>query len=88
MMGNNRTTLAIWPRLLSLELSAAYCSIGSRTIEDWIHDGILSPVPMPGSILKDKAGNVIAHSRARKIAKILIAKEDLDALIDARKAGV
>lgn len=76
-----------WPRLLSLDLSAAYCSVGSRTVEDWIHDGLLTPVAMPGSTLKDKSGNVIASASQRRIAKILIDRESLDALIDARKAG-
>jgi hypothetical protein len=72
---------------MDLRTASAYLCIGTRTIEDYVHDGILSPVPMPGSIIKDKAGNVIAHSKARRIAKILIAKEDLDRLIDERKSA-
>jgi hypothetical protein len=82
---STRLTLAVWPRLLDLHLAAAYCSVGKRTIEDWIHDELLRPTPMPGSILRDKAGNVIAHAKDRRIAKILIAREDLDRLIDERR---
>ena len=80
-----RLTLACWPRLMDLHLAAAYCSVGERTLEDWLYDGLLEPVPMPGSTLKDKAGNIIARAKARRIAKILIAREDLDALIDQRR---
>jgi hypothetical protein len=83
-----RLALPGWPRLLSLDLSAAYCSVGSRTLEDWIHAGLITPVPMPGSTIKDKAGNVIATAGRRRIAKILIDKADLDRLIDERKAGI
>jgi hypothetical protein len=77
--------MACWPRLLSLQLAAAYSSVGARTIEDWIHDGLIEPVPMPGSTLKDKAGNIIARAGRRRIAKILIDRADLDRLIDERK---
>jgi hypothetical protein len=59
--------------------------VGARTVEDWIKDGLLVPVPMPGSTLKDKEGNVIALASRRRIAKILIAKEDLDRLIDEKR---
>ena len=80
--------LAIWPRLLDLHLAATYCSVGERTVEGWVHERIIEPVPMPGSILKDKNGNVIASASRRRIAKILIDKADLDALIDQRKVGI
>jgi predicted site-specific integrase-resolvase len=79
-------TLSCWPRLLSLKLAAAYASVCARTVEDWIHDGLLAPVPMPGSTLKDKQGNIIALGSRRRISKILIAREDLDRLIDQKKA--
>lgn len=81
-----RSTVAAWPRLMDVHLAAVYCSVGERTVEDWIHERILEPVPMPGSILKDKNGNIIAHSKARRIKKLLIDKNDLDSLIEERKA--
>jgi hypothetical protein len=86
-MSERAVNIATWPRLLDIHLAASYCSVGERTIEDWVKDQILEPVPMPGSIIKDKSGNVIARSKARKIAKILIAREDLDKLIDERKGA-
>jgi hypothetical protein len=70
---------------MSLSIAAAYTSVGTRTVEDWIRDRLLEPVPMPGSTIKDKAGNVIATAGQRRIAKILIAREDLDRLIDEKK---
>ncbi len=82
-----RLTLACWPRLLDLHRAAAYCSVGARTVEDWIHEGLLTPVPMPGSTLKDRQGNVVASAGRRRIAKILIDRGDLDRLIDERKAA-
>jgi hypothetical protein len=87
----DRTTRALslpWPRLLSLALAAQYLSVGKRILEDWIYDRILEPVPMPGSILKDKSGNVIARAKNRRIAKILIDREDLDQLIIERKEAI
>ncbi len=80
-----RFDFGVWPRLLDLRLAAKYCSVGSRTVEDWIHEGLLTPVGMPGSTLRDKQGDVIVHASQRKIAKILIDKSDLDRLIDERK---
>ncbi len=80
----NRRTLACWPRLMDLHLASAYFSVAERTIEDWIADGLLTPVPMPGSTLRKKK-QIIAHAKDRRIAKILLAKEDIDALIDRMK---
>ncbi len=87
MPENSRVTLACWPRLLDLRTAAIYCSVGSRTVEDWVRENLLTPVPMPGSTLKDKNGNVVAPAGRRRIAKILIAREDLDRLIDQRKGA-
>ncbi|MBN2321254.1 MAG: helix-turn-helix domain-containing protein [Acidobacteria bacterium] len=83
---SNRT-IASWPRLLDLKTAAAYLSIGARTIEDWIRDGLLEPVPMPGSTIKDKSGKVICTAKSRRICKILIDREDLDRLIEERRAS-
>jgi excisionase family DNA binding protein len=79
--------IAIWPRLLDLKTAAAYLSVGSRTIEDWLKDGILEAVPMPGSTIRDKSGNIIARAKTRKIVKTLIDREDLDRLITDRRAA-
>jgi excisionase family DNA binding protein len=72
---------------MDLHSAAAYLSVGTRTIEDWIHDGILEPVPMPGSTIRDKSGNIIARAKTRKIVKTLIDREDLDRLITDRRTA-
>lgn len=76
-----------WPRLLDIHLAAAYLSLGESTIRDYVTDGLLHPVELPGSTLRDRAGKIIARAQTRRIAKILIDRSDLDALIDMRKAG-
>jgi len=81
-----RLSLTCWPRLLSLKLAGLYCSVSSRTVEEWIHDGIITPVGMPGISLRDRSGNIIAHAKARKIAKTLLDINDLNALVEMRKA--
>jgi hypothetical protein len=92
-LGNNayrdrapRAAVACWPRLLDIHRAAAYLSVGEATIRDYVNDKILVPIPMPGSTLRDKSGKIIAHAKARKIAKILIDKADLDRLIDERRS--
>ena len=82
-----RLAIACWPRLMDLPTAAAYTCLGISTLRDYVNDKILIPVVMPGSTLRDKSGRIIAHAKTRKIAKILIDQEDLDALIETRKAG-
>jgi hypothetical protein len=67
---------------MDLPTASAYTCLGVSTLRDYVGDGILQPVEMPGSILRDRTGRIIAHAKARKISKILIDKADLDALID------
>ena len=81
-----RLTLAAWPRLLDIHLVACYLSVGESTIRDYVADKILQPVELPGSILR-RSKQIVAHAKGRRIAKILIAREDLDRLIDERKAN-
>ncbi len=76
-----------WPRLLDVHLAAEYLSLGESTIRDYCADGLLRPVQLPGSLLRDKSGNVIARPEARRICKILIDRNDLDAFIDQRKGN-
>jgi hypothetical protein len=83
-----RAEISSWPRLLDIHTAAAYSSPGESTFCDYVADRILQPVEMPGSTLRDKAGNVIAHAKDRRIAKILIDRADLDTLIDERNPRV
>lgn len=83
---NQEQGFPVWPRLLDIHLAAVYLSVGEATVRDWVADGLLATVPMPGSTLRDRQGQVVAPASRRPIAKILIDRSDLDALIDQRKA--
>jgi len=76
-----------WPRLLDIHLAAAYCSVGERTIEDWLYERILQRVCMPGTILRSKTRGVISGAKKRSIKKVLIDRQDLDLLINQRKGS-
>jgi len=80
-----RLTIATWPRLLSLALTAQYLSIGQRTLESWIAEGFITPIRLPGSTLKSKHGQIICRANDRRLHKILLDREDLDQLIDQGK---
>ena len=82
-----KPSISIMPRLVDLKTGAFFCGVGKRTLEDWIAAGLLIPVAMPGSTLRDKQGNIIASAGKRRICKILLDVRDLEALIDERKAG-
>jgi hypothetical protein len=75
------------PRLLDVYKAAAYLCVGPQTVRDWVAAGLLSVVPMPGSTLRNRHGQVIAPASKRRIAKILIDRADLDRLIDEAKRG-
>ncbi len=80
-----RFTLAVWPRLLDLHLAATYLSISESTVRDYVAEGLLVPVPLPGSTLRDRRGKIVSRAGQRRIAKLLFAKEDLDRFVDERK---
>ena len=67
------TTLSQWPRLLDIRSAAAYLSVSTRTIEQWIADEILRPVQMPGM------------GRTLKLRRVLMDRQDLDELIERQK---
>jgi predicted site-specific integrase-resolvase len=76
-----------WPRLLNVHLAASYLSVGPQTIRDWVAEGLITPVPMPGSTLRDNHGKKISAAGRRKISKILIDRADIDAFIEQRKGA-
>jgi hypothetical protein len=85
-MDKDKNQFPIVPRLLDVHLAAIYLSVGEQTIRDYVTDGILHPVALPGSILRARTGGqVIAKCHQRKMVKILIDRKDIDALIDLRK---
>lgn len=76
---------AITPRLLDVAGSAFYLSVGVQTVRDWVEDGLLEPVPVPGAALREKGGRIIARPGKRRMAKLLFDVRDLDRFIDELK---
>ncbi len=72
------------PRLLSLKQAAAYVGVSYWLLRDYVIDGTLKPVRLPGSRLR-KAGRVVANSKDHAIRKIMVDREDLDTLIKESK---
>jgi excisionase family DNA binding protein len=69
------------PRLLALKEAAEYLGISYWLIRDWVIDGTLRPVRLPGSRLK-KQGRLIANSKDHAMRKIMVDRNDLDQLIE------
>ncbi len=79
-------TMLTWPRLLDIHLAAAYLSVGEQSVRDYIADGILTPVKLPGAKIRGENKTVIARPRQRTMNKLLIDREDCDKLIERLKA--
>jgi hypothetical protein len=77
-----------WPRLLDIHRAAQYLSLGEATIRDYTAAKILQPVHMPGSLIRDGNGEVIARPGDRRMVKFLFDKNDLDAFVDRLKREV
>jgi excisionase family DNA binding protein len=73
-------------RLLPIRETAAYLGVGVQTIRDWTHAGILTPVRLPGSLIRDDGGQIVSKPNDRPIHKFLFYVRDLDALVDRMKA--
>lgn len=75
-----------YPRLLDVHDSAKYCGIAPTTIRDYVNAGILHPVPMPGSTIRNKKnGRILTTPRDRSMRKVLLDVRDLNAFIDRLK---
>ena len=77
-------TSAGHPRLLSFKKAAEYVGVSYWLLRDWIIDGTLKPVRLPGSRLK-KNGRVVANPKDHAMRKIMVDRADLDYLIDECK---
>jgi hypothetical protein len=84
---NTRMTLAAWPEAMSLEVGALYSSTSVSTLRDWVADGLLKPLRLPGTFIRAKNGTVITRPRAHSLKKIIVLKADIDELLRAGKAG-
>ena len=73
--------IAVWPEAMDLETIGQYTSTSASTARDWVADGLLEPVALPGTFLRDKTGKVIASPHQRKLAKIIVLRADVDAFL-------
>jgi hypothetical protein len=74
-----------WPRLLDVRTTAAYLSVSESTVRDYVHAGILVPIPLPGSALRQPGGRIVASCRDRRMTKLLFDRLDLDAFVERIK---
>jgi len=72
-------------RLLDLHQAGEYCGVSYWLVRDWVADGILQPVRLPGSRLKGEKGKVRCRSTEHSLRKILLDRADLDRLIEECK---
>jgi hypothetical protein len=70
----------IAPRLLDVQGSAFYLSVGVQTVRDWVDDVLLEPVRVPGAALREKGGRIVSRPGKRRMAKLLFDRDDLDDL--------
>jgi hypothetical protein len=77
---------SLHPRLLPYRPAAHYLGISVSTLRDYVHAGILKPVQMPGSLIREDGGRVIAKPQHRAMNKHLFDLQDLNSLIDRLKA--
>jgi hypothetical protein len=74
-----------WPRLLDVHLAAAYLSIGECVLRDYVRGGVVKPVTLPGSALRQPGGRVVAGCRDRRMVKLLFDRLDLDLFVNRLK---
>jgi len=75
-------------RLMNLRQAGQYLNVSYWIVRDWVLDGILPVVRLPGARLREKGGKVIARSTSHSMRKILVDCRDLDRLIEQSKGGV
>ena len=79
--------IAVWPEAMDLETIGIYTGTSASTARDWVNDGLLEPLALPGTFLRDKTGKVIAAPHQRKLAKIVVLRADVDALLKRCREG-
>jgi predicted site-specific integrase-resolvase len=70
---------ALLPRLLSLAEAAVYLGMSYWTVRDYVLQGLVPTVTMPG--LRPKQGD----RPKQTLRRVLIDREDLDAFVCSRK---
>jgi hypothetical protein len=78
---SERLPIACWPEAMDLETIASYTSTSTSTARDWVSDGLLKPLRLPGSCIRDKAGRIVTRPRDHSLNKIIVLKADVDAFL-------
>ena len=81
MAERRKIILHAWPRLLDARLAAAYLGVGASTIRDYANAGLLKPVRLPGSRIRD-GKTTVARPQDRRLVKLLFDRQDLDAFVN------
>ncbi len=74
-------------RLLDLYQAATYTGLSYWTLRDYVTDGVLPVVKLPGGRQRSRGGIVTRKAGDGSTRKILIDREDLDRLIAESKAN-
>ncbi|MBN2319302.1 MAG: helix-turn-helix domain-containing protein [Acidobacteria bacterium] len=75
----------LWkPGLLDLKDAAKYLgNISPGTLREWTAAGIIRPIPLPGSAIREKGSNkVVLKPTDRKMRKLVFSTRSLDRLIE------
>ncbi len=72
-------------RLLDLYQAATYTGLSYWTLRDYVTDGVLPVVKLPGGRQRSRSGIVTRKAGDGSTRKILIDREDLDRLIEDSK---
>jgi len=72
-------------RLLDLYQAATYTGLSYWTLRDYVADGVLPVVKLPGGRQRSRGGIVTRKAGDGSTRKILIDREDLDRLIARSK---
>jgi excisionase family DNA binding protein len=76
-------------RLMSLQDAAAYMGISYWSLREFVADGVLPAVRLPGTRIRAKGGKVVRHASAKtSMRRVLVDRRDLDALIEQCKPVV
>jgi hypothetical protein len=86
-MEKEKRSIGAWPQAMSLECAAQYTCTSVSTLRDWVSDGLLRPLRLPGTCLRDRGGRVITRPRAHTLNKIIVLKSDVDALLEKARGA-
>lgn len=86
-----RAVVPAWPRLLSVELAAAYVGLNVEILREYVRSGRLAPIRPPRPDTARSHGYRSGSSRRTvandTVRRLLFDRADLDAMVDSWKAN-